>query len=128
LTVPFGKQGKITDIAQSCHISMIIIWNWQVPRPEGRRLLEIHLCEPWCSGPACSGAIQFSIQRIGGFKNMLFGGEGLFPACLIGTGKVYLQSMPVMNPAEALSPYLPRGEAVTDNTAIGIVGGLLRGR
>jgi hypothetical protein len=65
--------------------------------------------------------------------NMLFGGEGLFLASLTGPGKVYLQSMPIMNLAEALSPYLPRGEsAATDNTASGIVGGivggLLRGR
>ncbi len=78
-------------------------------------------------------SIQFSIQRVGGFKNMLFGGEGLFLASLTGPGKVYLQSMPIMNLAEALSPYLPRGEsATTDNTASGIVGGivggLLRGR
>jgi hypothetical protein len=45
---------------------------------------------------------------------------------------VYLQSMPIMNLAEALSPYIPRGEAASDNTASGIVGGivggLLRGR
>jgi uncharacterized protein (TIGR00266 family) len=77
-------------------------------------------------------SIQFSIQRVGGFKNMLFGGEGLFLASLVGPGKVYLQSMPIMNLAEALAPYLPRGEAATDTTASGIVGGivggLLRGR
>jgi uncharacterized protein (TIGR00266 family) len=78
-------------------------------------------------------SIQFSIQRVGGVRNMLFGGEGLFLASLIGPGKVYLQSMPIMNLAEALSPYLPRGESsATDTTAGGIVGGivsgLLRGR
>lgn len=78
-------------------------------------------------------SVQFSIQRVGGFKNMLFGGEGLFLASLIGPGKVYLQSMPIMNLAEAISPYLPRTEsAAADNTASGIVGGivggLLRGR
>ena len=78
-------------------------------------------------------SVQFSIQRIGGFKNMFFGGEGLFLASLIGPGKVYLQSMPIMNLAEALSPYLPRGEsAATDTTAGGLVGGivgsLLRGK
>ena len=31
---------------------------------------------------------------MGGFKNALFGGEGLFLAKLRGPGKVYLQSLP----------------------------------
>ncbi len=73
-------------------------------------------------------SVQFSIQRVGGVKNMLFGGEGLFLASLIGPGKVYLQSMPIMNLAEAISPYLPRSEnAAVDNSASGIVGGLVSG-
>ena len=31
---------------------------------------------------------------MGGFKNALFGGEGLFLAVLKGPGKVYIQSLP----------------------------------
>ncbi len=72
-------------------------------------------------------SIQFSIQRVGGIKNMLFGGEGLFLASLVGPGKVYLQSMPIMNLAESIAPYLPRGEAATDTSAAGIVGGIVGG-
>jgi uncharacterized protein (TIGR00266 family) len=39
-------------------------------------------------------SIDYDIQFIGGFKNALFGGEGLFLARLTGPGKVYLQSLP----------------------------------
>ncbi len=70
-------------------------------------------------------SVQFSIQRVGGVKNMLFGGEGLFLASLVGPGKVYLQSMPIMNLAEALTPYIPRGEAAANTTAGGVVGGIV---
>lgn len=42
---------------------------------------------------------------VSGFKNILFGGEGLFLASLTGPGHVWLQSMPIMNLAEEISWY-----------------------
>ncbi|QCR24045.1 TIGR00266 family protein [Pontibacter sp. SGAir0037] len=51
--------------------------------------------------------IDFSIQQAGGLKSMIFGGEGLFLATLRGTGRVWLQSMPVKKLIEAL---MPRGQ------------------
>ncbi|NLW30633.1 MAG: TIGR00266 family protein, partial [Fibrobacter sp.] len=39
-------------------------------------------------------SVNYDIQFVGGFKNALFGGEGLFLATLRGPGKVYLQSLP----------------------------------
>jgi len=36
---------------------------------------------------------------------MIFGGEGIFLATLQGTGKVWLQSMPIRKLVQALSPY-----------------------
>ncbi|TPE42777.1 TIGR00266 family protein [Pontibacter mangrovi] len=56
---------------------------------------------------AFEDGIDFSVQRAGGLKSMIFGGEGLFLATLRGTGKVWLQSMPVKKLIEAL---MPRGE------------------
>ena len=38
--------------------------------------------------------VDYDIQFIGGFKNVLFGGEGLFFATLRGPGKIYLQTLP----------------------------------
>ncbi|KAA9331717.1 TIGR00266 family protein [Adhaeribacter soli] len=48
--------------------------------------------------------ISFDIQRSGGLKSMVFGGEGLFLATLSGTGRVWLQSMPVKKLIQALMP------------------------
>lgn len=38
--------------------------------------------------------VDYDIQLVGGFKNALFGGEGLFLAKMTGPGKVFLQSLP----------------------------------
>lgn len=39
-------------------------------------------------------SVRYDIQFVGGFKNALFGGEGLFLATLTGPGKVILQTLP----------------------------------
>lgn len=43
---------------------------------------------------AFATTVEYDIKFVGGFKNALFGGEGLFLATLTGPGKVYLQSLP----------------------------------
>jgi uncharacterized protein (TIGR00266 family) len=43
---------------------------------------------------ALSPTVDYDIRFVGGFKNALFGGEGLFLAHITGPGKVYLQSLP----------------------------------
>lgn len=40
-------------------------------------------------------SIDYDIQQAGNLRSMFFGGEGLFLATLRGTGKVWLQSMPI---------------------------------
>lgn len=52
-------------------------------------------------------SVEYDIESIGGAKNMLFGGEGMFLATLTGPGKVWLQSMPISTLAAKLSNYLP---------------------
>jgi uncharacterized protein (TIGR00266 family) len=49
--------------------------------------------------------IHFDVQVAGGLRSMLFGGEGIFLATLQGTGKVWLQSMPIRKLVQALAPY-----------------------
>lgn len=39
--------------------------------------------------------IDYSIEQAGNLRSMIFGGEGIFLATLRGTGKVWLQSMPI---------------------------------
>ena len=50
-------------------------------------------------------SLNFDVQRSGGLKSMLFGGEGIFLASLSGSGKVWLQSMPFRRLVKALAPY-----------------------
>ena len=44
---------------------------------------------------AFNPSVTYDIQFVGGFKNALFGGEGLFLAKMTGPGRVYLQSLPL---------------------------------
>jgi uncharacterized protein (TIGR00266 family) len=49
--------------------------------------------------------LDFDVETSGSLKSMVFGGEGLFLATLRGTGKVWLQSMPIRKLIRALSPF-----------------------
>ena len=48
--------------------------------------------------------LDFDIETAGSLKSMVFGGEGLFLATIRGTGKVWLQSMPISKLIRALAP------------------------
>jgi uncharacterized protein (TIGR00266 family) len=49
--------------------------------------------------------IDFDIQFVGGIKNTLFGGEGLFFATLRGPGKVWMQTLPISRLASRILAY-----------------------
>lgn len=53
-----------------------------------------------------SSSVKMEIQQVPGLKNKLFGGEGLFNTALTGSGKVWLQTMPISNVATAILPYV----------------------
>ena len=52
-----------------------------------------------------------NIYYLDGAKNIYLGGEGLFHTRITGPGKVYLQSMPIMQIAQEDSPYLSLGDS-----------------
>jgi uncharacterized protein (TIGR00266 family) len=54
---------------------------------------------------AFESQIDFDVESTGSLKSMVFGGEGIFLATLRGTGKVWLQSMPIRKLIQALAPY-----------------------
>lgn len=54
-------------------------------------------------------SVDFDIEMIKGFRNIFFGGEGLFLATLQGPGRIWLQSMPVANLAAKIIPFIPSG-------------------
>ena len=49
--------------------------------------------------------LDFDIETTGSLRSMVFGGEGLFLATMRGTGKVWLQSMPIRKLIRALAPF-----------------------
>jgi uncharacterized protein (TIGR00266 family) len=51
---------------------------------------------------AFAPSVDYDIQMISGFRNVLFGGEGLFLAKLTGPGLVYLQSLPLSRLADRI--------------------------
>lgn len=56
---------------------------------------------------AMEGSVTMDIQTVKGVKNKFLGGEGFFNTVLTGPGKVWLQTMPISNVANAIRPYIP---------------------
>ena len=66
-------------------------------------------------------AVSYDIERVGGIKTSLFGGEGLFLAVVTGPGRVWLQTLPFSRLADRIhSAYRGDREDVKRD-----VGGLL---
>jgi uncharacterized protein (TIGR00266 family) len=56
---------------------------------------------------AMEATCSMDIQTASSVKNALFGGEGIFNTVLTGPGRVWLQTMPIYNVANAIRPYIP---------------------
>lgn len=56
---------------------------------------------------AFNRSVRYEIETVKGFKNIFFGGEGLFLTKLTGPGTVYLQTLTMQNVAGRLIPYIP---------------------
>lgn len=66
--------------------------------------------------------LSFDIQTSGSLRSMIFGGEGIFLATLSGTGRVWIQSLPISKLIQRLSP----GGKNTNKEDGSILGGLGR--
>jgi uncharacterized protein (TIGR00266 family) len=74
---------------------------------------------------ALQPSVNYDIGFVGGFKNTLFGGEGLFLATLTGPGKVWLQSLPFSRLAgRVLANAGPRGKGSDEGSLLNTLGGL----
>ena len=54
--------------------------------------------------------VNYDVETVKGFTNVLFGGEGLFLSVVQGPGKVWLQSINAANFAAKLNPYIPHSK------------------
>lgn len=61
---------------------------------------------------AMTPGIDYSIERAGNLKSMIFGGEGLFLATLRGHGTVWLQSLPFSRLANRILSTAQTGKSV----------------
>jgi uncharacterized protein (TIGR00266 family) len=70
--------------------------------------------------------VDFDIQFVGGIKNTIFGGEGLFFATLRGPGKVWIQTLPVSRLASRILSYGTTNRK-EEGSILGGLGNLLDG-
>jgi len=54
---------------------------------------------------AFTRSVSYDIEFVGGIKNTIFGGEGVFFATLAGQGKVWIQSLPISRLASRVLAY-----------------------
>lgn len=67
--------------------------------------------------------VEFDVQTIPGFKNVVFGGEGLFVTTLTGPGTVWLQGMPPDRMINEIARRVPSGGGLGFGIPIGMGGG-----
>ncbi len=73
--------------------------------------------------------VDYDIEFIGGIKNSLFGGEGLFYATLRGPGTVYIQSLPFSRLADRIIASAPKagGSGREEGSLLGGLGRMIDG-
>lgn len=59
---------------------------------------------------AMTASCKMEVKTVKGLKNKLFGGEGFFNTVVTGPGKLWIQTMPLVNVASAISPYIVSGK------------------
>lgn len=73
--------------------------------------------------------VDYNIEFIGGIKNSIFGGEGLFYATLTGPGTVFIQSLPFSRLAGRILAAAPQsgGKDKGEGSILGGLGNLMDG-
>ena len=70
--------------------------------------------------------VNYDIQFVGGIRNTIFGGEGLFFATLTGPGKVWIQTLPISRLASRILTFAT-GKRKEEGSILGGLGNLLDG-
>ena len=76
-----------------------------------------------------SRTVDYDIEFVGGIRNTIFGGEGMFFATLRGPGTVAIQSLPFSRLANRVLAYAPKsgGKSRGEGSILGGLGDLLDG-
>jgi uncharacterized protein (TIGR00266 family) len=97
----FGGEGFILERIQGDGLAFIHSGGVVIEKTLNNELLRL---DTGCL-VAYEPQLNFDIQSAGGLRSMIFGGEGMFLATLSGTGKVWIQSLPISKLIQRLSPY-----------------------
>jgi len=76
---------------------------------------------------ALAPTVDYDIKFVGGFKNALFGGEGLFLATLTGPGTVHLQNLPFSRLADRIFAASRSGNKGEQKGIGGLLGDFISG-
>lgn len=78
---------------------------------------------------ALQSQVNYDIEFVGGIRNAVFGGEGIFFATVTGPGTVWLQSLPFSRLADRVIASAPamRGSRKGEGSLLGTLGDLLDG-
>ena len=78
---------------------------------------------------AMTEGVDMDVERVGGIKSMVFGGEGVFFARLRGPGKVWIQSLPFSRLAGRVLASAPRlgGRDKGEGSLLGGLGDIVGG-
>jgi len=71
--------------------------------------------------------VNYDIEFVGGIKNTIFGGEGLFFATLTGPGVVFIQSLPFSRLANRVLSLARGGKSRGEGSILGGLGDILDG-
>ncbi|OJU74494.1 MAG: TIGR00266 family protein [Bacteroidetes bacterium 47-18] len=73
--------------------------------------------------------VHYDIEFVGGIKNTIFGGEGVFFATLTGPGRIWLQTLPISRLASRILQYGSKSGAgrKEEGSILGRLGNLLDG-
>jgi len=73
---------------------------------------------------ALEPTLEYSIERAGNLKTMVFGGEGIFLATVRGTGRVWLQSLPFARLAARVAANVTVRKSDGEGSVLGQLGNL----
>lgn len=126
MTGLFGGEGFIMQRLTGDGWAFVHIGGTVVERELGPG--EILHVDTGCLAAMTSG-VDMDIERVGGIKSMIFGGEGVFFAKLTGPGKIWMQSLPFSRLAGRMLQAAPRagGKDKGEGSLLGGVGRLLDG-
>lgn len=73
-----------------------------------------------------TSGIDYNIEFVGGIRNTIFGGEGVFFATLRGPGKIWIQTLPISRLASRILQFASSGRK-EEGSILGGLGNLLDG-